>query len=142
MKAGYVRELDDAAIETATRYHQEATSPASEIHFHHFGGAVARVDEDATAYRRAPGAVRAERHRGVARRGGLRLARRLGAAALRRHRALADGGAYINFLSAEGEDRVRAAYGEEKFARLQALKDEYDPTNLFHLNQNIPPSGG
>ena len=51
------------------------------------------------------------------------------------------GGAYINFLSAEGDERVRAAYGEEKFARLRALKDKYDPTNVFHLNQNIPPSG-
>ena len=49
-------------------------------------------------------------------------------------------GAYINFLSSEGEDRVQAAYGTEKFARLRALKDRYDPTNLFHLNQNIPPS--
>jgi FAD/FMN-containing dehydrogenase len=50
------------------------------------------------------------------------------------------GGAYINFLSAEGEERVQAAYGAEKFARLQALKDRYDPTNLFHLNQNVPPA--
>ena len=50
------------------------------------------------------------------------------------------GGAYVNFLSAEGEERVRAAYGEEKFTRLRALKDRYDPTNLFHLNQNVPPS--
>ncbi len=50
------------------------------------------------------------------------------------------GGAYINFLSAEGEERVKAAYGAEKFARLQALKDRYDPTNLFHLNQNVPPT--
>jgi FAD/FMN-containing dehydrogenase len=50
------------------------------------------------------------------------------------------GGAYINFLSSEGEDRVQAAYGTEKFARLRALKDRYDPSNLFHLNQNIPPS--
>ena len=51
------------------------------------------------------------------------------------------GGAYINVLSDEGADRVRAAYGEKKVARLQALEDEYDPTNVFHLNQNIPPSG-
>jgi FAD/FMN-containing dehydrogenase len=50
------------------------------------------------------------------------------------------GGAYVNFLSAEGEERVRAAYGEAKFARLQALKDRYDPYNLFHRNQNVPPS--
>ena len=51
------------------------------------------------------------------------------------------GGAYVNFLSAEGRDRVRAAYGE-KYDRLVALKDEYDPTNLFRLNQNVKPSGG
>jgi Berberine and berberine like len=50
------------------------------------------------------------------------------------------GGAYINYLSAEGKERVHATYGAEKFARLQALKDRYDPTNLFQLNQNIPPS--
>ena len=50
------------------------------------------------------------------------------------------GGAYINFLSAEGEERVKAAYGAEKFARLQALKDRFDPTNFFHLNQNVPPT--
>jgi len=50
-------------------------------------------------------------------------------------------GVYVNYLGvAEGADRVRAAYGEEKFARLVALKDRYDPTNLFCFNQNIPPS--
>jgi FAD/FMN-containing dehydrogenase len=51
------------------------------------------------------------------------------------------GGTYVNFLSAEGNARVREAYGEEAYRRLVALKDEYDPENLFHLNQNIPPSG-
>jgi hypothetical protein len=50
-------------------------------------------------------------------------------------------GVYVNFLSEEGPERVKEAYGAEKFARLQALKDEYDPTNLFRYNQNIPPSG-
>ena len=49
------------------------------------------------------------------------------------------GGTYVNFLSNEGDERVRAAYGD-KYDRLVALKDEYDPTNLFRLNQNIRPS--
>jgi hypothetical protein len=51
-------------------------------------------------------------------------------------------GVYLNYTSDEGEDRVRSSYGEEKYSRLVALKDRYDPTNLFRLNQNIKPSGG
>ena len=39
-------------------------------------------------------------------------------------------------------ERVRDAYGRDKYDRLVALKDAYDPTNLFRLNQNIAPSGG
>jgi FAD/FMN-containing dehydrogenase len=140
MKAGYLRELDDHAIETAARYHRDATSPASEIHIQHFGGAVARVDEGETAYgeRQAPFVLNA-----------IAVSHEPGG--LETHvdwaqRFYADiepsltGGAYINFLSAEGGERVQAAYGAEKYARLQALKDRYDPTNLFHLNQNVPPS--
>ena len=51
MKAGYLTGLDGAAIETAVRYHRESTAPAVEIHIRHFGGAVARVSADETAYR-------------------------------------------------------------------------------------------
>jgi FAD/FMN-containing dehydrogenase len=47
-------------------------------------------------------------------------------------------GAYANFLMDEGEDRVRAIYGAN-YGRLVALKQRYDPTNLFHMNQNIKP---
>ena len=39
----------------------------------------------------------------------------------------------------EGQERVRQAYGAEKYDRLQALKRKYDPDNFFRLNQNIPP---
>ena len=47
---------------------------------------------------------------------------------------------YVNFLMDEGENRIRQAYGAEKYERLQALKKMYDPTNLLQLNQNIPPT--
>ena len=47
------------------------------------------------------------------------------------------GGVYVNFLGAEGDDRVREAYGEENWARLVELKRRYDPDNVFRVNQNI-----
>jgi hypothetical protein len=46
---------------------------------------------------------------------------------------------YVNFLGDEGADRVRQAYGTEKYDRLVELKSNFDPTNFFRLNQNIPP---
>jgi FAD/FMN-containing dehydrogenase len=49
------------------------------------------------------------------------------------------GGAYVNFLMDEGEDRVRAAYGEN-YPRLTRVKSAYDPDNAFHVNQNIRPA--
>jgi FAD/FMN-containing dehydrogenase len=48
------------------------------------------------------------------------------------------GRAYVNFLGDAGA--ARSSYGEETYARLVALKDKYDPTNVFRLNQNIEPS--
>ncbi len=53
------------------------------------------------------------------------------------------GGVYVNYLGQEadeGPERIKAAYGPEKYERLVALKNKYDPTNLFRLNQNIRPT--
>jgi FAD/FMN-containing dehydrogenase len=47
----------------------------------------------------------------------------------------------VNFMGEEGQDRVRAAYGERTYRRLVALKDRYDPDNFFRMNQNIRPTG-
>jgi FAD/FMN-containing dehydrogenase len=47
---------------------------------------------------------------------------------------------YVNFLADEGEAGVASAYESEALTRLQGLKAKYDPTNVFHLNQNIKPA--
>ena len=51
------------------------------------------------------------------------------------------GGAYVNFMMDEGEDRVKATY-RHNYARLVEIKSKYDPTNLFRVNQNIKPHAG
>jgi FAD/FMN-containing dehydrogenase len=52
---------------------------------------------------------------------------------------LSEAGAYVNFMMDEGVDRVRATY-RDNFDRLVEVKDRYDPTNLFRVNQNIRPT--
>jgi FAD/FMN-containing dehydrogenase len=139
MKAGWMGGLDDAAIDTLIRYRDTVTSPKTEIHVHHVGGAVARVPSDATAFgdRSSPFLlnVLASTFTAEGYDEAVGWAQDLyGAMA-----PALSGGAYVNFLSNEGEERVRAAYGE-KYDRLVGLKDAYDPTNVFRLNQNIAPS--
>jgi FAD/FMN-containing dehydrogenase len=60
--------------------------------------------------------------------------------ALATMRKYATGGIYLNFIGDEGQDRVRAAYGEKNYARLAEVKRQYDPDNIFHRNQNIKPA--
>lgn len=140
MKAGFMREVDDAAIETIVANHQNAGSANSEIHVHHVGGAVARVAPDATAFgsREAPFLLnviaRTPTEDGY--HGAVAWAQALHAGL----EPVLTGGSYVNFLSDEGPERVQAAFGADNYARLAALKDEYDPTNLFRLNQNVRPA--
>jgi len=53
-----------------------------------------------------------------------------------------DAGAHVNFLGEGGEARVRGAYPGATWNRLVAVKRRHDPSNLFRLNQNVPPDGG
>ena len=49
-------------------------------------------------------------------------------------------GVYVNFMSDELAPQVRVAYGDRKYARLAGLKSKYDPSSVFHFNQNIAPA--
>ena len=53
-----------------------------------------------------------------------------------------DTAGYVNFLGDEGPERVRQAYPGGTWDRLREIKRRYDPTNLFRMNQNIPPAEG
>ena len=114
------------------------TSPISSIALWQMGGAVARVDDAATAFNgRQAGFTfningNSETAEGFdAER---QWARDYWSALAPHHTSV-----YVNFLMEEGEDRIRQAYGPEKYDRLTALKRAYDSTNLFRLNQNIKP---
>jgi FAD/FMN-containing dehydrogenase len=139
-KSGYLERVDDAAIETLLRWHARVESPHSEIHLHHFGGAVARVAEGETAFahRSAPYLLNVlARWTDPARsQTNIDWARNL----YRSMTPFGTGAVYVNFLGQEGDGRVKAAYGNDTYERLVQLKNTYDPSNLFRINQNVPPS--
>jgi FAD/FMN-containing dehydrogenase len=140
MKAGYLSGLEDAAIDRLIDGFERKPSPQSELHVHLMGGAAARVAADASAFphRDAPFVMNLiSRWEDPAQdEEALAWGRDL-YASMQEHTT---GGAYINFLDDEGAGRVRDAYGDETWRRLQAVKAVYDPDNVFHRNQNIPPA--
>ena len=130
--------LSDEAIDTAIEYAADLPSPLSEIFFGQIGGKMAEVPADATAYphRDAEYAMNvhvrwedpADDERCIA------WAREFFDAMA----PYATGGVYVNFVSErEGEENL--AYGDN-YDRLVEVKNEYDPTNLFHVNQNVEPT--
>jgi hypothetical protein len=141
-KAHRLPTLTDATIDALLGCLDSITSPFGQINGWAVGGAASRVDPAATAV--------GEREVGF----DLSIAAAWPAGSARDgddapHKAWVrrwwevlrpqSVGVYANFISDEGAAGVRAAYGE-RLARLTALKDRYDPTNLFRLNANIPPS--
>ena len=138
--ADFLAELPDEAIDTFAEHATKPVSPMSQMLILAMGGAIARVDEDATAFGQRTAAVNthylslfsdpADTERNIAYTHAIADAMK----------PWASGRAYLNFIGDEGLDRVEAAFGPEKFKRLQALKTEWDPTNLFRHNQNIPPA--
>ena len=137
----YMPELSDAAIDTFLPHAADLTvlgAPLSQQVILRVGQAIAAVPGEATAFSHRDAryifhpisiwADPADDERMIA-------ANRAFAAAMRPY---STGAAYFNF-TAEG-DRVRDGYGDDKYARLAALKNAYDPANRFRLNQNIRPS--
>jgi FAD binding domain/Berberine and berberine like len=143
MKAEFMPELSDDAIAKFVDHGGRRPSPTTQLLLEPMGGAMKDVDDDDSAVGRRdvdwcyhalamwmePGQEAEDTHRAWAR----ELQQDL-----EPHTTT---GVYLNFTSdAVDDDRVRKTFGPEKYARLQALKDQYDPQNLFRLNQNIKPS--
>jgi FAD/FMN-containing dehydrogenase len=137
-KATNLARLDDELVDRLCENHLAAPGPQCEIHIHQMGGAVARVADGATAFaeRSMPFVLNAvtgwhdpdvaSAHRQWAR------------SAIAAASEASTGRAYVNFLG--DTDAARTAYGEQTYARLASLKHDYDPTNVFRLNQNIEPA--
>jgi FAD binding domain/Berberine and berberine like len=138
-KSHYISRISDDLIDTMIDCFAKVPSPMSALGFEQFGGAVRRIGVEDTAFRHrdvaydiailgewadpATSAVNIQWVRDVA----------------AKTAPFSTGGVYVNFLGEDGEEQVRAAYGSH-FQRLVALKRKYDPTNFFHLNQNIKPT--
>ncbi len=139
-KSDYMTHLSDDAIDLLVEEYPSVPAPNSHLVIEHMGGAVSQTGENemAVSHRDAPynalivgmWADPAEDERNIG------WVRRLWEAL----RPFSSGGVYVNYQMGDEENRVRAAYGPEKYERLVALKNEYDPTNMFRLNQNIAPT--
>jgi FAD/FMN-containing dehydrogenase len=137
-KAGFMDEVSDQSIDTFLEQYQQIGG-MSEIHVHHFGGAVRNVADADSAF----GNRRSEYIVNILGRtpdsNGFDEAVEWARGCYDAIEPYTAAGTYTNFMS-EGDDRLKEAYGQEKYDHLAALKDKYDPTNLFRLNQNIKPT--
>lgn len=140
-KSSFFRDFSDEAIEAIVDFFASAVPPPfAAVAIEHLGGAISRVGERDTAF-----SHRQANHSLLV----LRMWQDPAESAenIAWGRACYDAaepfleGVYANYLGDEGETRVRAAYGAN-YKRLVELKNRYDPTNLFRLNQNVTPVQG
>jgi hypothetical protein len=137
-RADFVNEIPDEAVAAHARFGPEMPTMKSTMHLYPIDGAAhdAGNSDTAWAYRDANwGSVFAGVDPDPANAGAIRDWCVDYFEALHPHSA---GGAYVNMMMDEGQERVKASYGDN-YDRLAKIKAEYDPGNLFRVNQNIEP---
>lgn len=137
-KGDFVKELTDEAIDAHLEHAARTPSELSLMHLYPIDGAVHRVGKDETAWSRRDATwsmVIAGIDPDPSKAGALTEWARSYWKTVHPHTM---GGAYINFMMEEGEDRIQATYGDN-YDRLAEIKKRYDPNNLFRVNQNIKP---
>jgi hypothetical protein len=138
-RADFINELPDEAIAAHRRFGEALPTMLSQMHMYPINGAAARIGNKDTAwsYRNATYAMVIV---GVdpdpANKDKIISWTKQYWEAIHPYSA---GGAYVNFMMDEGEDRVKATYGDN-YEKLVAIKNKYDPDNLFRTNQNIKPN--
>ncbi len=137
-RSAFVRTADDPTLRVLLDSFATLPTPTTEIHLQHLGGAVGRMPADGTAFAMREHefivnvVARTPTEEGFAE--GVEWARAVTSA------LGADAATYVNFTGESNAAVVRASYPPETYRRLVNLKNQYDPTNLFRLNQNIAPS--
>lgn len=138
-KSGYAASLPDDLIDKALDHGSRIASPFSQLELLYLGGAVERIDSDATAYhnRNLPYVVSFASAWNDPTRDDLNVAwAREGYADIAAHLS----GGYVNFMNPDEAERTPDSYGAAKYRRLQHVKNTYDPHNFFRLNPNIAPT--
>lgn len=141
-KAVYLDELTDPAIDAIISHFPRKQSALSFLPIIVMGGEYARIPEDAVAFggkrsTRFAVNITAMTHDPAQLEAEVAWARACWSE-LAKHASST--GSYVNYIVEQDTARVRASYGEAKYARLSALKAKYDPANIFHMNANIKPS--
>ena len=138
-KAHYIKELSDAAIKEAIRHGSNIPTMHSTTHFYPIDGKVHEVGADETAWANR-GARWAQVIVGVdPDPANAEKVTKWCKDYFDGMKPYASGGAYVNFMMKEGQDRIKASYGSN-YERLARIKKEYDAENFFHINQNIEPA--